>query len=449
MKADWRAHRWQFGLPLLMYFGLVGLYLFAVPVGESPDEPGHVQCIEQVSLLNQLPRVEPPPAGEWWSRSFIISGRMCYHMPLYYLLAGAVQKGVTAVTGAPLQQFVFPPSNPLGPRPMFLHGEGGAFWRLQDTPALLAVRLFSLLLSSAVLVAAYQSARLLFPGEQQVAGTAVLLIAGWPQFLYMSRAVNNDSLATAVAVLILILMLCRVGQPHRYIWAALLVVLALLSKLTTIFVMGVMVGGWLLEVLLYRRAWRAYLGALLLCLLIWLGAFWLIGQHPILGENLRQSQLTTLIIPARAQQLSYWRDVFLLALSSGWARFGWMDIYPPVWHAYIWWALLAALIVPGLLALWRQANSGASRWRALFALLWLAGVLASFVRINVTLFQPQFRFAWASLPVLATLTAKGAQVMTHRHPTWQRIYPFVLSLCLIAYNLWLMDVVLGGAYRDV
>ncbi len=449
MKLGWRAHGWLFGLPLMMYLGLVGLYLFAVPVGESPDEPGHVQCIEQVSLLNQLPRVEPLPTGEWWSRSFIISGRMCYHMPLYYLLAGAVQKGVAAVTGEALQAFEFPPSNPLGPRPMFLHGEAGTFWRLQDSTPLLAVRLFSIMFSSVVLVAAYQSARLLFPAEREVASTAVLFIAGWPQFLYLSRAVNNDSLATAVAVLILILMLRQVGQPRRYVWAALLAVLALLSKLTTTFVMGVIVGGWLLEVLLYRQQWRAYLGALFLCLFIWLGALWLIGQHPILGEHLRQSQLTLLAIPERAQQLSYWRDVFLLALSSGWARFGWMDIYPPLWHAYVWWTLLAALFVTGLLALWQQAHSAATRWRTFFALLWLAGVLVTFVRINVTLFQPQFRFAWASLPVLAVLSAKGAQVVARKRPKWQNVYPVTLSLFLIVYNLWIINVILGEVYHDV
>ena len=98
-------------LPLALYLFLSVLYLLAIPVGESPDEPGHLQCIEQVALYQRLPLTEPAPAGDtWWSRGQILSGRMCYHMPLYYLVAGTILQSTAVISGTNVP-FQFPPTN--------------------------------------------------------------------------------------------------------------------------------------------------------------------------------------------------------------------------------------------------------------------------------------------------------------------------------------------------
>ena len=60
------------------------------------------------------------------------------------------------------------------------------------------------------------------------------LVAGWPQFLFMSRAINNDSLAVALSVGVLA-VLVDVGKPRRYVMASVLAALAILTKLTMIF----------------------------------------------------------------------------------------------------------------------------------------------------------------------------------------------------------------------
>ncbi len=68
--------------PSILYLMLATLYFLAIPLGESPDEPGHIQCIQQVALYDRLPIVDPKPQGEWWKPGVTLSGRMCYHMPL-------------------------------------------------------------------------------------------------------------------------------------------------------------------------------------------------------------------------------------------------------------------------------------------------------------------------------------------------------------------------------
>src|SRR5690606_23556025 len=98
-------------IPLTLYFGLALMYAVTIPAGASPDEPGHLPCVEQVSRLQRIPQIDPPSSGEWWSPETVLSGRMCYHMPLYYLMAGGTQQIVHRLTNAPLH-YQFPATNP-------------------------------------------------------------------------------------------------------------------------------------------------------------------------------------------------------------------------------------------------------------------------------------------------------------------------------------------------
>ncbi len=329
---------------------------------------------------------------------------------------------------------------------MFLHGSGGNFWTLEDSTPLLAVRIFSIVLGIVVLWSAYKLALVLFPGNNFIAGTAVLLMAGWPQFVYMSRAINNDSLATAVAVLILIIMLRKVGNPRRYIWAAALSIIAILSKITVTFTVGAILGGWIIEALLFKKKRRQYLLTLGFCLVMWTSTLFLIYRHPILNQYIQQDQVFPSIIPERAQILSYWQDVFLMTLSSGWARFGWMDISPPSWHAYLWWFLFGVLFTLGFVSFIKIAGTTTLRWQTLFIFLWFVGVSISFIRVNISVFQPQFRFAWSILPVLTVFAAKGWDAISCQHERWQSLSYISLYIFFFLYNLWTIQTILGEVY---
>ena len=440
--------RFPFWLPYLLYFLLALGYLFTVPLGESPDEPGHLQCIDQVAVSARLPQIDPPPTGAWWSREAIISGRMCYHMPLYYLLAGGLQW----LARGDATPAIMPPSNPewdgAAAVPMFAHPHKTAWYVLDEAAVITLMRLGGIALGLLTLWATDLVTRRLWPREDATRLAALLLAAGWPQFVFMSRAISNDTLATALGALLLALLL-RVGQPRRYVWLGLLACLAILTKITMVFVIGVLLLGFLTEsAFLYRARRRDYLwsgvgmGGLLLVLgglLLW---------QPTLHEHLRLSELSFTTLRPESLTLTYWWHVFTWTLSSGWARYGWMNLPAPQWQAVLWWGIIAAASLFGWRLAWgASAHVPARRWQVAMAMLWLLGLAAVYARINVNRFQPQFRLILASLPALCALAAVGMTQAVRRWSGWQVALPAFLTLTLFLANGWLIWRVIVPAYR--
>ena len=423
-------------IPLALYLLLSALYLLTVPVGESPDEPGHLQCIEQVSQHGRLPQVSPRPTGEWWSRTSIVSGRMCYHMPLYYVAGGFLQRVWHELSDAPLH-FEFPPNNPAWGRSpaMFLHVPP---WRLAEPAVVTIVRLFTMVLGMIVIWGTHRIATILFPKQGAVALTAAILVAGWPQFLYMSRAINNGFLATTLSVLVLVTLLAS-RRPVRYVWAAILATLALLSKLTAVFTLGVVTTLFIVELwhaLHTRRTqeWKALLRAGLAMVVVFCGLFAVIALVPSLRYNFAQSVGEFRAVPSQATTIAYWAEVLQLTASSGWARFGWMNVATPNWQNYGWWLFILLGAIGGVLNLATNREE-VSRWEWALVGVWVLGVTASYFRINLNRFQPQFRFAFTLLPVLAVLAAAG---YLHWFRSKAYLVPALLVPGLLLINLGLI-----------
>ncbi len=433
-------------LPVGLYIFLSVLYLLAIPVGESPDEPGHIQCIEQVSQFNRLPIVEPKPEGRWFSREYITSGIMCYHMPLYYVIGGNVQRAVAAVTEAPLH-FEFPPNNPefIGSGVMFLHEEKPTLWLLPEPATLIGLRWLSIGLGAIVLWACFRVARRVFPGHDMIAVLSMTMAAGWPQFVYLSRAISNDVLATAIGVVILVVLL-SVGRPNRFIGAAALSVLAVWTKLSVLFAVGAVLGAWLLEFLILRAQKRLYIRALLACLAIW-GIGWaVIMVEPTLYKNFSSSTGRFTAVSPQANTLIYWQNFIRLTLSSGWARFGWMSVPAPLWHAYAWWAAILITGVAGLFASWRAQYTKQKKLVWFILAMWGAGLLVSYMQINLNRLQPQFRFLLTALPIITTFSAAGLLSWPSKQIRRDRTIIILLALFLLAYNLWFVIAIIKPTY---
>ncbi len=433
-------------LPYLLYLLLAVAYLLAVPLGESPDEPGHLQCIGQVAALGRLPQIEPPPAGAWWSREAILSGRMCYHMPLYYLLTGGLQWLVQG--SAPLPPL--PPSHPewngMTAAPMFDHAGKTAWYVLDEAAVVTWMRLAGVLAGLAILGTAGRAARFLQPDQETAPRLALLLTAGWPQFLFMSRAISNDTLATALGAVALALLL-DVGRPGRYGWLGCLACLAVLAKLTMVFLVGVLLLAFLTESLVvYRARARAYVwpGLILLGLLLALAA--LLWLQPTLRSHLRLSELSFTPVAGASQTLVYWQRVGAWTMSSGWARFGWMNLPAPQWQAVLWWGIIAGAGLSGLIFSWRAATTPARRWQVIVVVLWLVGLAVIYGRINLNRFQPQFRLIMAAVPALAALAAVGLARATAPWWRWQRRLPWLLAGGLLVSNAWLILTIIVPAY---
>jgi hypothetical protein len=433
-------------LPALLYLSLSLLYLFAIPVGESPDEPGHLQCIEQVALYNRLPLREPNPQGiAWWSRERVTSGYMCYHMPLYYLMMGAWVKGSAGLTQTTVP-FEFPASNPAFERSktVFLHENKPTLLAMPEPVTLLGIRLVSILLGGVVVWGSFYFAKQLLPQQPLVPVLAAILVAGWPQFLFLSRAINNDTLATALAVVVL-LLLSRIGRPRRFIWVTVFSVLALLTKVSVGYVIGVAGLLWLVEWWLYSEQRPLYLRVGIVSAAILLLTMALIWLNPTLNTHFFSSTRSFSAVAEQATSLSYWGDVLQLTSSSGWARLGWMNVAAPDWHSMVWWLLLLATAVVGFVHLQQQAKSMSARLLLLLAVFWVLAALLSYLRINVNRFQPQFRFLLTIIPIIAALAAVGSvSWLTGRVKQWCLIIGVTLGL--ITYNLWLVFSLIRTVY---
>lgn len=420
------------------------IYFFAIPIGESPDEPGHLQCIQQVAVLNRIPIVEPKPTGEWWQPGVILSGRMCYHMPAYYVLAGVTQKLLSALTNTSIT-VVFPESNEAfgATGVMFLHPEKTNLWQVGEVPIVSGLRLISIAFGGVMVWISISIAQKFFPTSPLTALFAGILVAGWPQFLFLSRAISNDVLANAMAALSLAVLL-DVGKPKRYTVAALWSALAVMAKINMAFVIGVVLLVWFLEMLVLpanrRELWRSGLyGAG-----IW-GAAITVLLLPTIQNNFWLSTRSFSAIHAQASTIEYWVEVGRLTLQSGFARFGWMNLGADDRLAYIWWTVITVFVIVGAWRWWQCRHE--LRWLSLLIIgAWFAGNVAAYVRINLTVMQPQFRFLQSTLPLLAAFAAAGILNPFSAAIFWQRVSIVLLATGLLLMNLWIIFGVVAPFY---
>jgi hypothetical protein len=447
-----RYESWIFlALPVALYLFLCILYLFAIPPGESPDEPSHLQCIEQVAILNRIPIVEPRPRGLWWSRERVISGLTCYHLPLYYLFAGYTQKALAQVTGAALH-YEFPPTDPNfatgASVAMFAHEDKPYFLALTEPFTLTALRIESILLGLLVLWATYRLTRRLAPTLPDAPLLAMMLVAGWSQFVFMSRAINNDVLAGALTTAVLAALVGD-DQPRRYVAASALTGAAILSKLPMAFCAGVVALSWVVEwlgaldkVKRIQMVRFALISALLFGILIAL-----LILHPTLRGNIRTTAATITPLSPAAQTTVYWENVLKTTLQSGWGRYGWMNLATPDSQVYVWWGFLAITGVTGLIVTLRRSREDSRvRYAFLISIVWIICVLAVYARIQINRFQPQFRYAFSMIPVLAAFSGAGIAALLNRSARWPRLALVGLAGLLFLVNLWIIFAILVPAY---
>lgn len=454
MFAGHASDRWDRSLSVIIiffYLALAILYMLAIPAGESPDEPSHLQCIEQVSLRNRIPVIDPRPEGTvWWARERIISGLVCAHMPLYYLLAGYTQKLVHWISATPIH-YEFPPNNPLWETgasvAMFAQTFKDSSLAVREPLTLTMLRIESILFGLVSILVAGHLARRLTPQSPDAALIAMALVAGWPQFLFMSRAVNNDSLAVALSVGVLT-VLVDIGKPRRYIVASVLAALAVLAKLTMIFTIAAIIFTLALEIVVSRNEgerWRLVRTGLVSALILGLFGL-LLWVQPTLHAHLQWSQDTMRSTYPEAFTAHYWLNVLTLTFQSGWGRFGWMNLTTPDIQVTLWWIAIILTGIVGLSSGLRHPASPTARLVTLIVCAWMACVLASYLRIQINRFQPQFRYALAAAPALAAFSGAGTVALLGAAQRLRQAAALIILAILLAANLWIVFGLVVPAY---
>lgn len=384
-----------------MLAGLVGLYLllgtlYAIntPAWQVPDEPAHYNYIAHIAATGQLPVLQAGDydsaylerlKGERFPPELSIESVRYegWQPPLYYLLAAPV----FALTGG----------------------------------SLLAVRLFTLVLGSGVVVLTYRLGRAVAPTAPVIALTAAGFVACLPQHLAMMAAANNDALAEGVMALGLLLSVrALLGAPgsRRYGVLGLLLGVAFVTKLSA-YPLAALVGLALL-LLARRERWtlaefvraaaQVYGPALVIGGVWWARNLAVYGGLDFLAmqrhDAIVDGQLRTTDALAGWGAVGYLRSFFTTTFQSFWGQFGWMGV---VMDRRVYWLLLVFTLGVvaggvGVLITRRRAGATLSRSRYDVAVLLTVALLlavAVYLYYNLSFVQFQGRYLYPALPVLA------------------------------------------------
>lgn len=395
-------------LILVAFVALAGLYSVTTPIFETPDEVWHYAYVRQLALNHDLPVVDAEGKAPYRHEGL--------QPPLYYT-AGAPLIGW--LDAHELEQLL--PPNPFARigdpqastndnRNAFLHTADENFPYHGTALAVHLLRLYSILLGAGTVLFTYRLAREVFPDQPMVAWGAVLFVAFLPQFLFISGAISNDNLATLLSVATLwhLARTLRRGlTTTRTITLGLLVAAGLLTKLTTIALLG-MVCLVIFYVAWQKRDWRAAIVNMALAagLAALLAGGWYIRNWLLYGDLTTWTRLVVLV-GERVQPLSFWR--WFTAEGEGlrlslWGVFGWFNIRAsPEFYAF--YDALAAFGVAGMVVALATRRSLSLRlailplWCGLtFVALW------SYASIVVT---SQGRLLFPALPAAAILWSWG------------------------------------------
>lgn len=444
---------------MLLFFLLATLYNIVVPLGEGPDEPGHMAYVLFLAREGRLP-VQHSSSG-----TSDVPGEG-HQPPLAYLLA------LPAVAWLPPDEYDFQ----LSSNPDFLWNSGtepAAFMRSSREywpwgGAVLAWHLtrgVSTLLGMVTLVCVWKAALILCQQSQasrtacfSFAFLATALVALNPQFLFTSALVTNDALLTALSAGLFVLAVGDPATVRKNQWALLvggLLGLALLTKQSALLLVPLLVwASWRISErhwLVTGRIVITWSGVTLLVAGWWYLRNWhLYGD--LFGLELFQTEFMTQAFDWRTP--AAWGTALEQLFASFWARFGWMSLRPPAWVMGVY-ALVGIGAFGGLLRqIWNWLRSGQLRRRMLQSLPgspWVGVLLLPLLALAWTvsfaltagLVAWQGRMLFPALPALALLLAAGW--MGWSFPAQRVMLPGLGSLLLLL-ALYLPLEVIRPAY---
>lgn len=390
---------------LIGFLALHALYNWAIPLGEGPDEPGHLAYSLFLARERRLPVQQVPPAAS------DVPGEG-HQPPLAYLLA------LPAVVWLPpAQQQILLTANP---RFVWSGGdEPGAFMRGSQerwpwtglTLGWHMARGISGLAGAATLLCTYLAARRLAPDTPRLAPLAAALVAFNPQFLFSSALVSNDTLLAALGAALLCWCLAAV-QPGGWgtraigwaIGAGLLFGLALLTKQSALLFGPLLLwGGWHAAGAQPARRLAVTISWGLMALAV--AGWWFARNGLLYGDlfGLATFKAGFATQPFAWHEPAAWYGALRQLFSSFWARFGWMSLHPPTWTLWVY-AALSALAVIG----WLQGVvSPGPGWGGPLIALGMAGAWTLAFALTAGLVAWQGRMLFPAISAIGLLLAAG------------------------------------------
>jgi hypothetical protein len=437
--ATIRTHRSLLAIQLLFLI-LATLYNVSLPIYEAPDEHGHLIYANWLAEGRGLPDLE---------RDLGQTSHEIGQPPLYYALLAPF---VAPINTDDLMTIA--PGNPY-------------FWEDDDvianyhTPAehfpyrgtALAVhlaRFLSTLMATVTIAATYGLARLIIPKQ---AAVAAALVAFNPQFVFISGAINNDTLVTALSALTLLVLVWIVMSDGAKRWHYLLLGaswgLAALAKVSALGLGLVIVIGLFLK-FRRRHLWSEFIRMGLAVALglaavagWWLLRNWLQYGHPLAWPQFLAANRFLL----RAELLSWLEtlDYATFLLKSYWAMFGYGIHAPQLFYLLVYALMLLAVVGLFLWLALKRYRSMSHRQLAAIALLALWSLIA-FVSLMSWMRQAeatnQGRLLFPAISSLAVLMALGLANLGRRWPGR------ALVALLAAWSAALLIVTIRPAYEQ-
>lgn len=424
-----RAH-WGIVAVMVVYTFLAVSYSVITPPFEAPDEIHHYAFIRDLIRDHGLPvqRDGDPPSQK-------------HQPPLYYVIGAVATFWLDEPDGSP---YSLARSNPYwgyaygevgrDNKNLYLHGRWDSFPYRGVALGIHLVRLLSVVMGACSVYVTYRIGLELFPKQPILALGGVALLAFTPMYLFIGGAVNNDNLLVLIVALIswLLVQTVKTGiRVARSLWIGLLCGLALLTKLTGLYVLPVVAVVYL-AVAWHRRQRRAlaYGGALVTLLTLMLAGWWFARNLALYGE-LTSIRLTLRTWHARPEGLDWSTALFELpnAETSFWGRFGYGNVpIPNIWYHFF--GFVARLGAVGCVALaCRQAltlrsnllsprpqsNGHSSAWaRAIWAMAALAWAGVIYSVATITALDGTHRYVAMGVLALAALFLALRQLLFGR-----------------------------------
>ncbi len=396
-------------LVLAAYLALGALYAIYTPRWQVPDEPAHYNYIRSLAEGRGLPVLE---IGDY--DQDLLSALTAQRFPPYLSVAALEYEDHQ------------PPLYYLLATPVYWLSAG----------ALLPLRLLTVVLGAALLLAAYATLSTLFPSQPSLALLATALIAFIPQHVAMAAGVNNDVLGelALAAVLWALVRYVSLRDNRSWIIGALLGV-ALLAKTTAYIGLGLAALAIALRAHAERRGWRWMWSqaARMAAPALLISAPWFLRNALTYGwgdlTGLARHSAVVMGQPRSSEWLMDYGWAGLLSrllrttFRSFWGQFGWMGVVLPA-RLYQGLALLSALALTGFFwwAFDRRRDRLAPEQRRGLALLGVSALSTAlaFAWYNLSFVQHQGRYLFPALIPLGLGAALGLRQWGTLLPTCLR-----------------------------
>ncbi len=428
----------------LLFLALGVSYIFATPPLEASDEYKHYPVVQYIQTARRLPILEPEKPGRWLQEGA--------QPPLYYLLMAALTAGIDSADLPQIYQqnphaFVGNPNQIYNKNLMIHQPEWEKFPWHGAILAICLIRFVSLALGGGAVWLTAHLGRRLF--DDHIGLLAAALTAFNPMFLFVSGAVNNDSLANLLGIAG-IFGLVWLWQMPAFDWrhSGLIGLLIGLGALTKLSLGGLAIIAGI--ILLWRArggaGWRwavANGGAMAAAALLVVG-WWLLRNVRLYGDLTGLSAFIA-VQGTRTTAITWrgWLGEFGTFFRSFWGLFGGVNVAAP--QPFYW--LCNGLAIGGIVGWLRRNRIIKGVWGGRWLLsMWIVTLLLLLIRWNLIspAFQGRLVFpalgAWNILWAagwLAWLPAawrgKGGLALTAFFFLWAAALPFITIRPAYAY----------------